>query len=66
VLSYLLNHEQFADEKASTICVTDSVNCPKLWTSTAIISCAVNPAAQILFTIGDHFEGLHIQRGRSR
>jgi len=24
------------------------------------------PAAQILFTIGDHFEGLHIQRGRSR
>jgi len=25
-----------------------------------------NPAAQILFTIGDHFEGLHIQRGRSR
>jgi len=25
-----------------------------------------DPAAQILFTIGDHFEGLHIQRGRSR
>jgi len=27
---------------------------------------ATAPAAQILFTIGDHFEGLHIQRGRSR
>jgi len=27
---------------------------------------SLGPAAQILFTIGDHFEGLHIQRGRSR
>jgi len=29
-------------------------------------STIAGPAAQILFTIGDHFEGLHIQRGRSR
>jgi len=30
------------------------------------LQCESRPAAQILFTIGDHFEGLHIQRGRSR
>jgi len=32
----------------------------------SLIETATGPAAQILFTIGDHFEGLHIQRGRSR
>jgi len=35
------------------------VKCPKCGNENV-------PAAQILFTIGDHFEGLHIQRGRSR
>jgi len=39
---------------------------PVQWMVSADALYLTRPAAQILFTIGDHFEGLHIQRGRSR
>jgi len=45
----------------SAFSVTDS-----LTNSGSLLFETGSPAAQILFTIGDHFEGLHIQRGRSR